>query len=86
MVSRALSRASTSAGESTTSAAPAFSHIRSTFRLPGMGTMYGFLHSIQAREIWAGVARFRSARSRSSSSSARFCSAASGVNWGMALR
>ena len=51
-----------------------------------MGTVYGFLHSIQAGEIWAGVACFRSARSRSSSSRARFWSAASGVNWGMALR
>ena len=78
VASRVLSIVSTSSRERTTSAAPEFSRIRSTFRLPGMGTMYGFLHSIQAKEICAGVACLCSAKSRSSASSARFCSAASG--------
>ena len=48
------SMAATSSLVRTTSAAPAFSCIRSVFRLPGIGTIQGFLHSIQARETAPG--------------------------------
>lgn len=49
--SKALSMEATSAGERTISEAAAFSPMRSTLRVPGMGTIQGFLHSIQARSI-----------------------------------
>ena len=51
MASRAWSRAATSWGVRATWAAPAFSAIRASFRVPGMGTIQGFFPSIQAREI-----------------------------------
>ena len=49
---------STSAGKSTTSAAFAFSRIRSDLRVPGIGIIQGFLQSIHAKAICAGVACF----------------------------
>ena len=68
--SSALSMAATSAAVRWMSAAPAFSFIRSTLRVPGIGTIQGRLQSIQASEICAGVPFF-SAASRSSSASSR---------------
>lgn len=82
----AASRSCTASGERRTPAAPAFSRMRSALRVPGMGTIQGFLQSIQARLICAGVAPFSAARRRSRSSSARFWSTASSANWGMAAR
>lgn len=47
-----------------TSAEAAFSRSLSSFRVPGIGTIYGFLQSIHAREICAGVAFFSESSSR----------------------
>ena len=86
MVSSVLSSAATSSAVRMTSAAPAFSFSRSSLRVPGIGKIQGFFHSIHASEICAGLAFFSSAMRRSSASSSRFWSAASGVNCGILLR
>ena len=39
-----------------------FSFSRENLQLPGIGMMYGFLQSIQAREICAGVEFFPAAK------------------------
>ena len=72
MVSNASSSAFTSPGDKATSAAPAFSFMRVSFRVPGMGTIHGRLQSIQAKLIWAGVACFSAAISFSSFKRAAF--------------
>ena len=51
-----------------------------------MGTIQGFFPSIQAREIWAGVAPFSWARVVKRVSRAWFWSTAWSVNWGMLAR
>ena len=48
-----------------TDAAPMFSSSRSSFRVPGIGTIHGFCASSQASAICAGVARCRPAISAS---------------------
>ena len=60
--SNASSMACTSSAVNLMSAALAFSCRRLSLRVPGMGTIHGFLQSIHAREICAGVARCVSAR------------------------
>lgn len=58
IASNAWSICFTSSSDNVMSAAPAFSCNRSGLRVPGMGTIHGFLQSIHAREICAGVAFF----------------------------
>ena len=55
IVSSAWSICFTSSSDKRTSTAPAFSFNRSDLRVPGMGTIHGFLQSTQARDICAGV-------------------------------
>ena len=63
IASRAASIFFISSEERRMSAAPMFSFSLHNLRVPGMGTIHGFLHNIQAREICAGVACFCSANS-----------------------
>ena len=56
--SSSASMAATSPVESRISAAPAFSVSRARLRVPGIGTMYGFLQSIHASAICPLVAPF----------------------------
>ena len=65
---------------------PMFSFSRHSLRVPGMGTIHGFLHIIQAREICAGVACFCSASLSRRENSALFCPKLSFWNWGMEAR
>ena len=86
IASRAASMSLISSAESKMSAAPMFSFSRHSLRVPGMGTIHGFLHIIQAREICAGVACFCSASLSRRENSALFCPKLSFWNWGMEAR
>ena len=65
-----------------TSFAPRFSLIRASFRLPGIGMIYGFLQSIHARETWPFVAFFSAALS--SRSFISYCAALNPIGMGKA--
>src|SRR2546421_12399860 len=67
-------------------AAALFSSRRASFVVPGIGTIHGFSASSQASAICAGVACFRCAIVRSTSTRGRFAFRASGVKRGTRLR
>src|SRR5262245_19227166 len=71
---------------SCTFAAQRFSSSRSSFRVPGIGTIQAFWASSHASAICAGVALFRPPNRLSRSTSARFASRASGAKRGSLLR
>lgn len=86
IMSRAASMCFISPGVSWMSSAPMFSFSLLNLRVPGMGTIHGFLHIIQAREICAGVACFCAASSSRRANRALFCSKLSFWNCGMEAR
>ena len=63
-----------------------FSSKRSSFRVPGMGTINGCWASSRPSAIWAGVAFFRSAMLLSRSTKAWFAFLASGVKLGIVFQ
>src|SRR5213594_123911 len=79
MCDAALSISRRSSAVSRIVAAPMFSSRRASFVVPGIGTIHGFQASSHASAICAGVAVFRFAIVRSTSTSARFDFRASGV-------
>lgn len=72
ILSSLLSTADTSSLVNIISAEPAFSISLSSFLVPGIGTIYGFLHIIHASEICAGVAFLSFASVFNSSSNSLF--------------
>ena len=71
---------------SSTSTAPRFSSRRSSFVVPGIGTIHGFCASSHASAICAGVAPLRAATSPSRSTSAWLACRASAAKRGEVLR
>src|SRR5215207_7903759 len=82
----ALSISRRSSAVSSTAAAPRFSSKRSSFVVPGIGTIHGFWASSQANAICAGVDRFFAAILSSRSTRAWFAFRFSGSKRGTVLR
>ena len=84
--SSSVSMAATSSAESRISAAPAFSASRTRLRVPGIGTMYGFLQSIHASAICPLVAPFSAASLRRRVRTSAFSAIAAALNCGIRAR